>query len=216
MKIAPDRQQNKIAFDFIKNIISDGKERKLLDVGAADCVLKPFLPKNINYYSLDVKNYPNIKHNFLIDLDKKKIPVKNSFFDIVLCLEVLEHTMYPIRVINEIKRVAKENAVFVFSIPNEYNFLQRAYYLFAIKRETEKPWKVVEEHLHIHKPRISDAKKLMRDYFYIKKIRYNWESRHSDKNRLFAFFDKILNIFAQIWPNMFARDVVIMCINKSV
>ncbi len=212
-----DRLQIKIAFEFIKNKILDGKEKKLLDVGSADNLFKSFIPKNIKYYSLDLpteEHFPEPMrddYSFIMDLDKKKIPVKDKFFDIILCLDVLEHTMYPQKVIDELKRVAKDEVTFVFSLPNEYNFLHRIYYLFAKKTDTEMPWKVVEKHMHIQKPRVKDIINLMSDNFKISKIKFHWESRQSSKNKLFRYIDRIITIFAQIYPNLFARDVVILC-----
>lgn len=188
---------------------------RLLDIGAADCLLKSFLPKDIKYYSLDIKNYEKCKHNFLIDLDKEKIPGHNNFFDMVLCLDTLEHTIYPLKILEEIKRVAKKDALFIFSLPNEYNFLQRIYYFFAIKTQTEISWKVVEEHQHIHKPRIQDIKNLFVKDFKILSIIYHWESRMSSKNKFFKYIDKIINLLSKIIPNLFARDVVIVCKNKK-
>lgn len=213
INIPPDRLQNKVAFEFIKDRIFDRKKRNLLDVGGADNILKPFLPKNIKYYSLDVNEKAG-KHDFLIDLDKKKIPVKNGFFDIIICLEMLEHTCYPEKVLKELRRVSKEDAIFIFSLPNEYNFLQRLYYLFAIKRKTEKPWKVVEEHLHIQKPRIKDIINLFSD-FKIHKIKSHWESRSSSKSKFFAGIDKFIDILAKIYPNLFARHIILMCTKKK-
>ncbi len=216
MKIPSDRIQNKIAFQFLSRIpYFRYKKMNLLDVGAADHVLKPFLPKNIRYFSLDIKDYPNCKQDFLLDLDRKKIPVKRGFFDIILCLDTLEHTMYPIKVIKELKRVAKKDAIFIFSLPNEYNFLQRIYYLLAIKRKTEMPWKVVEEHQHIHKPRVKDILSLLSSEFKVIKVKFHWESRKSSNSKFFAGIDRILSIMAQVYPNLFSRDVVVMCRNRG-
>lgn len=215
INIPPDRQQNRIAFEFLEKMVFDGKKRKLLDVGSADNLLKNFFPKNIEYFSLDVDN-KDIEHNFVVDLDKKRIPVKDGFFDIILCLEVLEHTCYPERILKEFLRITKKNSVFIFSLPNEYNFLQRLYYLFAIKRKTETPWKVVELHLHIQKPRIKDILALLSKDFKINKVEYNWESRTSSRNRLFVYIDKFINILAKIYPDLFARDVILICMRKDL
>jgi len=211
IKVPGDRQQNKIAFEFIKDI---KENKKLLDIGAADCILKEFLPKNIKYYSLDIHD-KEAKQDFILDLDKQKIPVKNNFFDIILCLDTLEHTMYPKKILKELKRIAKNDALFIFSLPNEYNFLQRAYYLFAIKKQTEKPWMVVEEHQHIHKPRIKDIIELFSESFKIKAVRYHWESRASGRKRIFWYVDRFINLLSKVYPGMFARDVVVVCRSRS-
>lgn len=49
------------------------------------------------------------------------LPFANGSFDIVICTEVLEHTMHPRRVIQEMMRVAARDARVVVSVPNEKN-----------------------------------------------------------------------------------------------
>jgi len=213
MQIPPDRQQNKIAYKFIKRKAAI-KGTKILDVGAADCILKPFFPKTTQYYSLDIKNYEGCKHDFLLDLDKEKIPVNNGFFDIILCLDTLEHTMYPKKILKEFERITKKDSLFVFALPNEYNFVQRIYYLFGIKKQTEIPWEVVAKHEHIQKPRIKDIINLFKPDFKIHKIKYHWESRTSSNNKHFIIVDKMINLLVKISPNLFARDVVLLCSKK--
>lgn len=219
--ITSDRLQNKIAIEFIEQYSKD-KKLKLLDVGSADNIIKHYLPKNIKYYSLDLpkkeqdKELRDYEHEFTLDLDKEKIPVKNNFFDIIVCLDVIEHTIYPEKVLEEFKRITKKDGIFIISIPNEYNFIHRIYYLFAIKTRGEIPWKIVEMHQHIQKPRVKDIINLLSDNSEISKIQYLFISRASYKNKVFAFIDKFFNILAQIYPSLFAVNVTAMCKNKKM
>jgi len=48
-----------------------------------------------------------------------KIDYPDDFFDKIICTEVLEHTLDPIAVLREIKRVARAGGTVVLSIPNE-------------------------------------------------------------------------------------------------
>lgn len=48
-----------------------------------------------------------------------RLPFEDGSFDVVLCTEVLEHTVEPDRVIRELMRVAAKGARVVVSIPNE-------------------------------------------------------------------------------------------------
>ena len=220
--ITPDRLQNKIAIEFIEQHISKDKKLKLLDVGSADNIIKYHLPENIEYYSLDLpkkeqdEELREYEHEFILDLDKEKVPVKDNFFDIIICLDVIEHTTYPEKVLEEFKRITKKDGIFIISIPNEYNFVHRMYYLFAIKTMGEIPWKVVEMHQHIQKPRVKDIINLLSDNSEISKIRYLFMSRTSYKSKTFAFVDKFFNILAQIHPSLFAVNVVAICKNKKM
>jgi len=202
----------------IKEINKLNKTRKflLLEVGAGAKTIKNFLPKNIIYHTLDnAENFWKQKYTFNYDLNKGKFPIKDNIYDIIICNDVLEHVLYPEKVIREMIRVAKKNAVFFFSMPNEYNFVMRFYYLFEIKTKTEEPFKVVEKGLHIHKPRVKDIIDLFSKYFKVIKIEYIWQSRRSEKSFLVRYFDKLFDILAKIYPALFARVVVVKAEKKT-
>jgi len=200
----------------IKEISKLDKNKKfLLEVGAGTQIIKNFLPQNIIYHTLDnIGNLLHKRYTFNHDLNSGRFPIKSDSYDIIICNDTLEHVMYPERVIEEIIRVAKKNAVFFFSMPNEYNFLMRFYYLIGKKTKTEETFKVVEKGLHIHKPRVKDIIDLFLKYFKIIKVEYIWQSRRSESSILIQGIDKIINFLAKIYPSLFARVVVIKAIRK--
>lgn len=184
----------------------------LLDIGAGVRDIRKLLPKNIVYFSLDCTE--NVKHNITLDLNKGSdgnghVPIKSNSFDIVLCLETLEHLQNPQKTISEVLRVAKDDAWIFLSMPNEYNFWLRLQYLFGIKDKMKEPFQVVNKHLHIHLPRVKDIKKLFNNYLDIEKIYYGWASCRAPRA-----FNKLPSIFSNIWPSMFTRIVVVMGTKK--
>lgn len=187
---------------------------KLLEVGAGSRGLENHLPKNVSYKSLDFGK----EHDYNFNLDDGKFPIKNGVYDVVVCTETLEHVMYPERVIKEMKRVAKSNALFFFSLPNDYNFMMRIYYLFGKKTLVDEPFQVVEKHLHIHKPRVEDIINLFSKYFIITEVDYVWQSRHSmgkfGLSFLFRAVDKVINFLAKYSPSLFARLVSVKARNR--
>ena len=119
-EITSDRIHVKRALEIIKQKTRGiNKKINLLDVGSADNIIKDFLPDNFKYYSLELppeeqdEELRKEKHEFVLDLDKDKIPVKDGFFDVIVCLDVIEHTLYPERVLEELKRVTKKGGIFV-------------------------------------------------------------------------------------------------------
>lgn len=198
-----------IVYKFLSKI---KKNINLLEIGAGDCILKPILPKNISYNSADMFGDPDYK----MDLNKEKIPVKDETFEVLVCLETLEHVLYVDKVIEELKRVTKKKGIFILSIPNEYNFWLRLNYLFAIKkRQTDSPFEVVSKLQHIHRPRVKDILNLFSKHFKIRKTHYLWQSGLSKKSRFFCFVDKIINGLAQIFPSLFSRLVLVIAENKE-
>lgn len=190
----------------IANLPKD-KQFTLLDIGAGVRDIKKFLPKNIQYFSLDCND--NINHNIKLDLNKGSdgyghIPVKSNTFDIILCLETLEHLQNPQKTMKEILRISKDDAIIFLSMPNEYNFWLRLQYILGIKDDMKDPFQVVNHNLHIHLPRVKDIRTFFNDYLNIKKVYYGWNSYRAPR-----IFTKVLTKLARIWPSMFTRVVVI-------
>jgi SAM-dependent methyltransferase len=197
-----------IALDFLSKMKED---LKLLEVGSQNEAIRSYLPKNIHYSSLDMFGNPDYK----LDLNHEKIPVKDRTFDILICLETLEHTLYPKRILKELKRVTKEKGIFILSLPNDYNFWLRLNYLFGIKSNLiDEPFEVVEKLQHIHRLRVKDIMKFFSENFDIIKVVPVWQSRFGAKNKFFNLIDKIPGFLCKIYPSFFARLIVVIAKNK--
>ena len=117
------------------------------------------------------------KQDFVYNLDEFPIPIKDNSFDIIVSLVTLEHTLYPHKVIKELLRIAKPKALFLLSMPNEYNFYCRLNFLIGKKTEVQEPFQVIEKHLHIQLPRVKDLIKFFSSYVQIEEVDYQWYSR---------------------------------------
>ena len=69
---------------------------------------------------INLKGKSNIA---LVRGEATKLPFNNSFFDFVICLELIEHLnkKYHMLFLREIQRVAKEKAIIIISTPNLYS-----------------------------------------------------------------------------------------------
>ncbi len=187
------------------------KDIKLIDVGSQDNKLKELLPKNVTYKSLDMGG----NADYTCDINKKKIPVKAKIFDITVCTETLEHVLYPDKIIEELKRVTKDDGFLILSMPNEYNFWLRLNFLFGIKREiSDANLEIVAALGHIHKPRVKDIINLFSKHLEIIEVIPFWQStsavRSNKINNLFYSIDVVINLLAKIHPSLFARLVVVI------
>ena len=188
------------------------KPVKILEVGAADCKIKEFLNKNIKYTSIDLKQ----GSDYNTDLNKEKLPFKDNTFDAIMCLETLEHTLYPHKAMQELKRVTKPKGLMILSMPNEYNYWLRINYVLGIKKmQTDTPFLVVEKLQHIHKPRAKDVINFFKQHTEIKKIVYIWQSKASGTKNIFTYIDKPINLLAKIYPSLFSRVVMVFAKNKK-
>jgi len=101
------------------------KVKKLLDIGCGDGVISNFLKGKVDeIYGID-NSSENLeiakKYGILtskIDLDKEKTFYKNDFFDVITCLDVIEHIKDPQKLIEEIKRILCINGLLIISTPN--------------------------------------------------------------------------------------------------
>ena len=94
----------------------------LLDFG---CGRKPY--RNLfhvdQYIGVDIEQSGHSHENSLIDVfyDGKTIPFNDSYFDSVLCSEVLEHVFEIDAVLKEINRVMKKNGKILVTVPFVWN-----------------------------------------------------------------------------------------------
>lgn len=96
--------------------------RKVLEIGSrvADqqesiCDLRPLLPKS-KYVGLDMQDGVGVD----VVADANNLPFPNYSFDLVICLETLEHANNPWKMSEEIKRVVKKNGAIILS--SQQNF----------------------------------------------------------------------------------------------
>ncbi len=201
--IPPNAKQFTLPFKYINEIKSNVK---ILDVGANGGLPMNF-SENITYTTLDIEKNPDIKHN----LDKFPFPIEDNQYDIIICLETLEHSLYPHKVMKELIRISKPNAIFLVSMPNEYNFWCRINFLFGRKTMVQEPFRVVEKHLHIQLPRVKDIIEFYSEYLDVEEMDYQWYSNLSGTNNNFflKFIDWSINKLAKVLPSLFTRTVVI-------
>src|SRR3990167_418896 len=117
--------------DFrFRNLISTVKLQKgrLLDIGCGGGTLTENLSHyypNVAIFGCDVSHkaislankYGSGKVRYSIS--GKTLPYKNNFFDVCLCLDVLEHITGVEYFLKEVKRILKKNGLFYLVVPCE-------------------------------------------------------------------------------------------------
>ena len=97
----------------------DGKGKRVLDIAPQDHAgASPHFPKaKVETLDIDAKSGAT----FIADLCQNNREIlASNLFDVVVCTEVLEHTVQPFDAVNEIKRILKPGGVAIVSTP--YNF----------------------------------------------------------------------------------------------
>ena len=183
-----------LPFIYSLKYITFSENSRILDIGCAD---GPFLP-TLNYYAKSIiandiisdrvreaKNLVDYKLNKtkkinLICSDGQNLPFKENNFDIVFCLEVLEHIIRPDQFLRELLRVLKKNGTLICTLPIEiglsllirnligkishfqrptYNLKQYFQRIFLKKGDREYlgeighknfDWRVIKKNLNLH------------------------------------------------------------------
>jgi len=115
--------------ELVLNMLQDKKYDSLLDIGCGSGIfLKELASRCNNLHTIDmhrkmdlVKDMTlkeNIKAN-LVEASVTDLPYESETFDCIISVSVLEHIREIDRALNEIKRVAKDNAVIALGFPVE-------------------------------------------------------------------------------------------------
>lgn len=102
--------------------------RTVLDVGCRDGILKSYLPDTIHYAGVDLVEGPQV--DYVCNLEDG-LPFNNESYDVVMALDVLEHTEDIWGAYAELVRVSKKAVVII--LPNIYHWSLRLQYLFGIE-----------------------------------------------------------------------------------
>lgn len=112
---------------FQKEAIEEAKKYakgKLVDIGCGRMPYRKELePLVDSYIGVDHPEVSKLYRSGVrpdVLADAKKLPFRNSYFDIALLFQVLEHVDSPEKVIKEAARVLKPNGVLIISVPFFY------------------------------------------------------------------------------------------------
>ncbi|MEW6616655.1 MAG: methionine biosynthesis protein MetW [Thermodesulfobacteriota bacterium] len=101
------------------------QNKRVLDLGSRDKLLKKYLPKDTIYQGIDFKDGEEVKGWNL----EQGIPFEDKSFDVIFALDVLEHVENIHSLMDEILRVAKNEVI--ITLPNIYYWRYRIKFLFG-------------------------------------------------------------------------------------
>ena len=126
--------------DFIKrcSLKISQTNMRLLEVGPQKRSEVQKMFKNCNIETLDLVSDYN--PDIIGDLTKYNTHIKDSTYDIITCLEILEHTINPFSAIEELRRILKHDGYLLLSAPLNWRIHGPAPDCWRI---TEFGWKVL-------------------------------------------------------------------------
>jgi ubiquinone/menaquinone biosynthesis C-methylase UbiE len=159
-RISPWRRiESKKILGFIN---SSGTANRIVEVGSAEGYILNKAKAGEKYgFDSDSKSiergrssYPDIKFSVQ---DAEKTNFKDSFFDSLLCLHLLEHVKNPEKAVSECSRILKKGGKAVFAVPCE-----------RIKGDT-----TLFPKYHLHKFRHSQLFEMLKKHFTVEKAYFN-------------------------------------------
>ncbi len=129
------RGGNKCKFSTVRDMLS--KNLDIVDIG---CL-------NGNFYNFLKENNFSVKSFTGVDFSEKLIkrannrfpeqkwivsncymlPFENETFDVVLLMEILEHIDFPVKALEEAKRICRKNGMIILTVPNEERIKDNAH-----------------------------------------------------------------------------------------
>lgn len=113
-----------------ESIIRNIKASRVLEIGAGDYSFEyVFNGKNYNWYKVDFAQPADV----ICDINSEEmfLPFVSSSFDLVICTEVLEHLLWPHRLLAEIYRVLSISGFIIISVPNMTSLSYRVAWLLG-------------------------------------------------------------------------------------
>jgi len=129
--------------NFLKRFYSDFNNKKILELGCGkgDFLLECY-KEGLNIVGIDINpkyikiSKEKIKNNrfksSIIQSRGEELPFKNNYFDFINCVEVLEHTRDPKRVLMECRRTLKNNGQIFITIHNRFGAKDAHYKLWFL------------------------------------------------------------------------------------
>ncbi len=114
---------------LVEDLVEAYHPRRVLDVGCASgSLVECFLNFGIEAYGVDISSYilskaPDRVRPLLkkVDLNQESIPFPDAHFDLILCLDVLEHISDLDHALREMRRCLSQNGRIFAKIPSSEN-----------------------------------------------------------------------------------------------
>ena len=116
-----------------EGIFSENSEIRILDIGCnGGTFTRQIIKPNVKVVGIDIYSPFIYRANEVIG-DKidlvvgaaEYLPFRTNLFDMVICLEVLEHSRQPLKFINEVYRVLVPGGIVIIMVPNEKSLVYK-------------------------------------------------------------------------------------------
>jgi ubiquinone/menaquinone biosynthesis C-methylase UbiE len=202
--------------EVVSKLVRSIQPKKILDIGVCTGIFySKYIPEYLEkgaVYGVDIQQeFLDIAarrgiHTAKVNLDKEALPYKNESFDMVICDGILEHTLRPREMFQEISRVLKHSGQLVVIVPSAVSSKRR----WRMLRGDSPFFPLIDNLLNkgfmkrcaiFYDER--DLRRVMEEHFTIKHIMFLDEKYHDEK----AFMVWLMRIWSKFHPS--ARDAML-------
>lgn len=124
----------------ILDLVEENPTGRFLDVGCASGVITQYIKEKTKSetYGIDISEDAlklaeergiTVKHG---DIDGKRLPFDDDYFDGVLCSDIIEHLLATDMFVGELQRIVKPDGYIIVSVPNAASWYNRLLLLAGI------------------------------------------------------------------------------------
>jgi len=126
-------REQKLRTNFFNSLIRKliKKSGRILDIGCAYGFYLKYLENDYETYGIDIslhaveKAKQICKHSKIAVMSAERLEFKNNFFDLILCLDILEHLINPRKCLDDCKKILKDNGFLIVGVPNTKSILKK-------------------------------------------------------------------------------------------
>ena len=117
---------------YIKNLLKSFclENKSILDIGSSNSPYQKYLPKHKNYFNIDI----DLSLPIAAVMSAEQLAINKNCIDLVIATDLLEHLKDPIKSINEIKYILREDGFVLITVP----------FLFKIHENPFDYWRFTE------------------------------------------------------------------------
>lgn len=199
--------------------LTQGYYQKVLDLGCYTQEVRNHLTGVYKYTGIDQfeqgHDIINLDLNEVKDLSTYLpcLPNVPNKFDLIFALEIVEHLLYPARLLNACKVLLNPQGVICFSLPNENTLYHRIVMAIGMGCDAQ----AFKDYKHVHfgtirqqRAFISEHFKIVGEYSYIStdmhKSRGEWIGKIAK-----CIPDRFWQFIADACPSLFARGRIYVC-----
>lgn len=204
------------SWEKVARLFPIGTGLTVLDLGCGDGRVTGHLTKSHAVFGIDgdpdaVQHAQTVGIHAVVGDINETLPCEVSTFDVVLALDILEHTIHFNSLLQEVRRVLKDDGYFILSMPNHFDVRTRFEILvgrgiirWSQRAFEHKAW----EYSHVRFLTLAELRNMLHEHdFHIDREQFNFMAGGILPTRATPAF--VRQWLVRTWPNAWSGKFVV-------